>query len=288
MKYLITGVEGQLGYDIIRELKKRGVNDNNIIAPTLSEMDITDIDQVENIILASKPDVIFHCAAWTNVDLAEDNEETVYKVNVEGTKNIVEMAKKVGAKVIYISTDYVFDGKKIDLYEIEDKPNPLSVYGKTKYLGEIETLKYQKSFIVRISWVFGINGKNFVKKMFELAETKNELNIVADQLGSPTYTVDLAPLLIDIANTEKYGIYHATNSGCCSWAEFAKYIFESNNLSVKVNEISTSDYPTKATRPLNSGLSKKSLIDNGFNTLPHWKDAIDRYNVELKEEIKTR
>ncbi|HHW69192.1 MAG TPA: dTDP-4-dehydrorhamnose reductase [Tenericutes bacterium] len=288
MRYLITGSEGQLGYDIIRELKKRGINDNNIIAPTLEEMDITDIDQVENVVLASSPDIIFHCAAWTNVDLAEEKEDLVYKVNVEGTKNLVEMAREVGAKIIYISTDYVFDGKKEGIYDVKDMPNPLGVYGKTKFLGEVHTMEYSKSFIVRVSWVFGINGNNFVKKMLELAQTKDELNIVSDQIGSPTYTVDLAKLLVDMSETEKYGIYHATNSGYCSWAEFAKYIFETNNLNVKVNEIKTSDYKTKAERPLNSKLDKQILLDKGFYLLPEWKDAIIRYNEELKTNINTK
>jgi len=288
MRYLITGSEGQLGYDIIRELKKRGINDNNIIAPTLEEMDITDIDQVENVVLASSPDIIFHCAAWTNVDLAEEKEDLVYKVNVEGTKNLVEMAREVGAKIIYISTDYVFDGKKEGIYDVKDMPNPLGVYGKTKFLGEVHTMEYSKSFIVRVSWVFGINGNNFVKKMLELAQTKDELNIVSDQIGSPTYTVDLAKLLVDMSETEKYGIYHATNSGYCSWAEFAKYIFETNNLNVKVNEIKTSEYKTKAERPLNSKLDKQILLDKGFYLLPEWKDAIIRYNEELKTNINTK
>ena len=288
MRYLITGSEGQLGYDIIRELKKRGINDNNIIAPTLEEMDITDIDQVENVVLASSPDIIFHCAAWTNVDLAEEKEDLVYKVNVEGTKNLVEMAREVGAKIIYISTDYVFDGKKEGIYDVKDMPNPLGVYGKTKFLGEVHTMEYSKSFIVRVSWVFGINGNNFVKKMLELAQTKDELNIVSDQIGSPTYTVDLAKLLVDMSETEKYGIYHATNSSYCSWAEFAKYIFETNNLNVKVNEIKTSEYKTKAKRPLNSKLDKQVLLDKGFYILPEWKDAIIRYNEELKTNINTK
>lgn len=288
MRYLITGSEGQLGYDIIRELKLRGVNDKDIIAPTLNEMDITNSDQVENVILASKPDVIFHCAAWTNVEAAEENEDLVYKVNVEGTKNIVDMAREVGAKVIYISTDYVFDGEKDGIYDVKDKPNPISVYGKTKFLGEVHTLDYSKSFVVRISWVFGVNGNNFVKKMLELVQTRSELKVVADQIGSPTYTVDLAKLLVDMANTEKYGIYHATNSGYCSWAEFAKYIFESNGLDINVIEAKTSDYPTKAKRPSNSKLDKQVLIDRGFYLLPDWKDAIDRYNVELKSNVKTK
>lgn len=284
MRYLITGARGQLGFDIIRELQKRGLND--IIAPSIEEMNITDNDSVNEIITKTKPDVVFHCAAWTNVDAAEENEEDVTLVNVIGTKNIVEASSKIGAKVFYISTDYVFDGSKEGMYEITDIPNPISVYGKSKYLGELETKKYDKHFIVRISWVFGINGQNFVKKMLELAQTRDELNVVSDQVGSPTYTVDLAHLLVEMSNTNKYGTYHANNSGYCNWAEFARYIFKSNNIDIKVNDIKTSDFKSKAQRPLNSKLSKKSLSDNGFDFLPSWEDAIDRYNKELKVLIK--
>lgn len=282
MRYLITGYKGQLGYDIVRELKKR--NENDIISLDVDDMDITNKDTVDTVITKYNPDVIMHCAAYTNVDGAEDNEELCYKVNVIGTKNIVEVAKKIDAKMLYISTDYIFDGNKEGLYEINDKANPLSVYGKTKYEGELETLKHDKSFIVRISWVFGINGKNFIRTMLRLAETRNEINVVCDQIGSPTYTVDLSKLLVDIVNTDKYGIYHANNSGYCSWADFAKYIFEINSINVKVNPIKAADYPSKAIRPYNSKLSKQSLIDNGFELLPAWEDAVLRYNEELNNE----
>lgn len=284
MKYLVTGYKGQLGYDIVRELKKRGYND--IIALDKDEMDITNADEVMDIITKENPNVIFHCAAWTAVDKAEEMEDAVYKVNVEGTKNIVEAAKKVSAKMFYISTDYVFDGTKDGIYETTDIANPKSIYGKTKYLGEEETRKYDKHFIVRISWVFGINGANFIKTMLRLSETKTELNVVCDQVGSPTYTVDLAKLLVDMSLTEKYGTYHANNDGFCSWAEFAQYIFETNNKNMKVNPIPTSEYPQTAQRPLNSKLSKKSLVENGFDLLPSWQDAVDRYNIELKEQEK--
>lgn len=287
MKYLVTGYKGQLGYDIVRELKKRGFND--IIAIDKEEMDITDYDEVMNVITKENPDVIFHCAAWTAVDKAEEMEEIVYNVNVVGTKNIVEAAKKNNSKLFYISTDYVFDGTKEGLYETNDPANPQSIYGKTKYLGEEEVLKYDKHFIVRISWVFGINGANFIRTMLKLSETKNELNIVSDQIGSPTYTVDLSKLLVDMSLTEKYGIYHANNDGFCSWAEFAEYIFKSNNKNVKVNYVSTEEYlkitgSKQAYRPKNSKLSKSNLIENGFDMLPFWQDAVDRYNVELQNE----
>lgn len=287
MKCLITGYKGQLGYDIVRELKKRGYND--IVALDKEKMDITNSVEVMCIILNEKPDVIFHCAAWTAVDKAEECEETVYNVNVVGTKNIVEAAEKIDAKMFYISTDYVFDGTKEGVYETDDIANPLSVYGKTKYMGEEEVRKYNKHFIVRISWVFGINGANFIRTMLHLAETKKELNVVSDQIGSPTYTVDLAKLLVDMSLTEKYGTYHANNDGFCSWAEFADYIFQSNDKDVKVNYVSTEEYlkitgVKQAYRPRNSKLSKSKLVENGFEILPSWQDAVDRYSIELIEE----
>ena len=284
MKYLVTGYNGQLGYDIVRELKNRGVNDTDIIPTDVKDMDITDRDAVIKKVTDIKPDVIFHNAAWTNVDGAEDSKELCEKVNYLGTKNMVDAAKMVGAKIVYISTDYVFDGTKDGMYEVNDQTNPLSVYGMTKYQGEEAVRSYNNHFIVRISWVFGINGKNFIRTMLKLSESRNELNVVADQVGSPTYTVDLARLLVDMVSTNKYGTYHANNEGFCSWAEFAKYIFDSSNIDMKVNAIPTSSYPQKATRPLNSKLSKKSLDDAGFNRLPDWKDAVNRYKEELINE----
>lgn len=286
MKYLVTGYKGQLGYDIVRELKKRGISDNDIYPVDIEEMDITDEKSVMDYVDNVKPDVIFHNAAWTNVDGAEEMVDAVEKVNYIGTKNLVSAANKVGAKIVYISTDYVFDGTKEGIYEVDDIANPMSVYGKTKWMGEEAVRKYDKHFIVRISWVFGINGKNFIRTMLKLSETKNELNVVCDQVGSPTYTVDLSRLLVDMVNTDKYGTYHANNEGFCSWAEFARYIFDSSNIEMIVNDIKTEDYPQKATRPLNSKLSKKSLDENGFERLPSWQDAVDRYKEELIEENK--
>ena len=283
MKYLVTGVKGQLGFDIVRELNSRGFND--VIGLDISDMDITDKEQVREVIKSHNPDVVFHCAAWTNVDKAEEMEEVVTNINVNGTSFIAEITKEINATLFYISTDYVFDGEKEGLYEIDDIPNPISVYGKTKYLGEEEAKINDKHFIVRISWVFGINGNNFIKTMLKLSETRNELNVVNDQIGSPTYTVDLASLLVDMSLTNKYGTYHANNDGFCTWADFARYIFKTNNKDVIVNGIPTSEYPTKSRRPLNSKLSKKSLIENGFKLLPTWQDAVDRYNLELKGEI---
>lgn len=286
MKYLVTGVKGQLGYDIVRELKKRGQKD--IIGIDKEDLDITDEEATMNFIKTEKPDVIFHCAAWTSVDKAEDMEDAVYKVNVEGTRSITDAAESINAKMFYISTDYVFDGTKDGLYVETDRANPMSVYGKTKFLGEQETRKYKNSFIVRISWVFGINGNNFIKTMLKLSETKTELNVVNDQIGSPTYTVDLAKLLVDMSETEKYGTYHVNNDGFCSWAEFAEYIFKSNDRDVKVNGVSTEKYleitgTKQAYRPRNSKLSKEKLVENGFEMLPNWQDAVDRYNKELKQ-----
>lgn len=288
MKFLITGVGGQLGYDIKRELEERGLTD--IVAPTSSEMNITKEDDVKKLILESKPDVIFHCAAYTAVDKAEDEKDICYDVNVNGTKNIVKYAEVVGAKIIYISSDYVFDGTKDGYYEVDDNTNPVNYYGETKYLGEEAVRKYDNHIIARISWVFGINGNNFVKTMLRLSETKDELNVVSDQIGSPTYTVDLSKVLVDMALSSKTGTYHVTNDGICSWYEFASYIFESNGIDMKVNPIMTSEYPTKANRPLNSKMNKDKLVEDGFEMLPTWKDAIDRYNKELvkvrKKDVK--
>lgn len=284
-RYLVTGVSGQLGYDVVRELNKRGIYD--ILTLTSSDLDITDRRLVKKVIDEYAPEVIFHCAAYTNVDKAEEDKETCFKVNVEGTKNIVDAARDVDAKLIYISTDYVFDGRKDGLYETTDEVNPKNVYGTSKVVSEKIALNYEKSFIVRTSWVFGINGKNFVKTMLKLAENNSELNVVCDQIGSPTYTVDLAKLLVDMSQTDRYGIYHANNGGYVSWAEFADYIFKSNNLNVKVNYVTTEEYGvSKAYRPKNSCLSKQSLFDNGFKLLPDWHNAIDRYNLELKNSLK--
>ena len=281
MKVLVTGVNGQLGYEIVKELRNKGYND--ILGVDRETMDITNMEQVKKVISEYKPEVIFHCAAWTAVDKAEDDIDACYDVNVNGTKYIAEAAKNIDAKVVYCSTDYVFDGTKEGLYETNDKVNPKSVYGLTKYQGEEEVRKnVLKHFVVRISWVFGINGNNFVKTMLRLAESRNELSVVCDQFGSPTYTVDLAKLLVEMSETEKYGTYHANNEGYCNWAEFAEYIFKVNNKEVLVKHITSEEYPQKAYRPRNSKLSKKSLDDNGFDRLPTWQDAVERYSKELK------
>ena len=286
MKFLVTGYNGQLGYDIVRELKKRGYTD--YLAVDRNEMDITNKELVNKVIKEFNPDVIFHCAAWTAVDKAEDMEEACYNVNVNGTKNIVDASIDIGAKIIYMSSDYVFDGKKDGLYVEDDKVNPMSVYGKTKYEGEEEVRRNPKHYITRISWVFGINGNNFIKTMLKLSENHDKLTVVDDQIGTPTYTVDLSRLLVDMALTDKYGTYHSTNEEYCSWAEFADYIFKSNGINTKVVPVSTEEYlkisgTKQAYRPRNSKLSKEKLKNSGFELLPSWKDATDRYCDELVE-----
>ena len=280
MKYLITGASGQLGYDIVRELKERGEND--YLDPTPEEMDITNRMLVNKVIDQYKPDVIFHCAAYTAVDKAENEKDICYDINVNGTKNIVDAAKKNKAKVVYISTDYVFDGTKDGEYVPEDKTCPINYYGYTKLCGEEEVCKLDDFLIVRISWVFGINGKNFIKTMINLGKTKKELSVVSDQVGSPTYTYDLSKLLLDMILNKKKGIYHATNEGYCSWYEFAKYIFKINNIDICLNRVGTKDYVTTAKRPLNSKLNKDKLDEKGLYRLPSWKDATRRYCKKLE------
>lgn len=282
MKYLITGGTGQLGHDIVKELISRG--ELNYLAPTTKEMNITNKDEVEKVILGYKPDIIFHCAAYTAVDKAEEDRENCYNVNVNGTKNIVEVAKRINAKVVYISTDYVFDGTKKTEYETEDITNPINYYGYTKLLGEKEVQQLNDYLIVRISWVFGENGKNFVKTMLNLAETKTELSIVSDQIGSPTYTKDLSKLLLDMIENNKKGLFFATNEDFCSWYEFAEYIFKINNINIKLNKVLTKDYKALAKRPLNSKLSKNKLDEEGLTRLPSWQDATSRFCKVLKKE----
>ncbi len=289
LKVLVTGVKGQLGHDCVRELLARGYK--NVLGIDLAELDITDEKAVHKFINDYHPDVVMHNAAWTAVDKAEQMPDLVYKVNALGPKYIAEACKKVDAKMIYISTDYVFDGKGERFFEVDDPKNGLSIYGKTKSQGEdFVTSTLKKYFIIRISWVFGINGNNFIRTMKKLADAgKTELNVVCDQIGSPTYTLDLSKLMCDMIETEKYGVYHATNEGVCSWAEFAEEIFKDLHANVKVNHVTTDEYkklvPNQADRPLNSRMSKRSLTDNGFKLLPSWQDATKRYteNELLKE-----
>lgn len=288
MKILVTGVKGQLGFDCVRELKERGYK--NVLGIDRSELDITDRDAVLRYIEDHKPDVIMHNAAYTAVDKAEENKEACKAVNVLGVRYITEAAKSTNAKLVYISTDYVFDGllSKDKEYSVTDTPHPVSEYGLTKWEGEEEARKWEKTFIVRISWVFGINGHNFVRTMLKLGKTHKELNVVDDQIGSPTYTYDLSKLLCDMIETEKYGTYQATNEDYCSWNGFAKAIFKESGQDVLVHEISTEDYlklsPQQARRPFNSRMSKKSLDEAGFERLPTWQDALHRYIEALRKE----
>ena len=285
MKILVTGVKGQLGYDCVRELTSRGYT--NVLGIDINDLDITNEKAVLKYINDYKPDVVMHNAAWTAVDKAELMPDKVYEVNALGPKYIAEACKEVNAKMVYISTDYVFDGLGTKGFNVDDPKNGLSVYGKTKSQGEdfVKSI-LDKYFIVRISWVFGKNGNNFVKTMLKLADMgKTELNVVCDQIGSVTYTYDLAKLLCDMIETDKYGIYHATNEGFISWAEFAEEIFKLANKNVKVNYVTTEEYkklvPAQADRPLNSRMSKESLEKAGFNKLPDWHNALARYLNEL-------
>lgn len=275
MRVLVTGAKGQLGFDVLKCLKERSIL---TIPADIEEFDITDIIAARRFILSNKPDVVIHCSAYTAVDKAEDEQDLSYKINVEGTVNIANICKEIDAKMVYISTDYVFPGIGENFYEVDDLTGPLSVYGLTKLQGEFAVKEIvRRHFIVRISWVFGVNGNNFVKTMLRLGQERDSINVVGDQIGSPTFTGDIAPLLCDMIETEKYGTYHATNEGTCSWAEFAKEIMKLANYSTKINPITTEEYPTKAKRPKNSRLSKESLIKHGFKKLPAWEDALKRY-----------
>lgn len=280
MSIIVTGVKGQLGHDVINELQSRGYID--LLGIDIEDLDITNKSDVETYFSKHRPEVIIHCAAYTAVDKAEDNRDVCMTVNVEGTKNLVDTAKKYNSKIVYISTDYVFDGTKNTAYQVTDETNPQSVYGISKYMGEVETRKYNKHFIVRISWIFGKNGQNFVKTMLRLGYEKDSINVVSDQIGSPTYTYDLSKLLADMIETDKYGTYQATNEEECSWYEFTKEIFRLSGIDIQVNPIFTEQYPTKAVRPKNSRMSKQSLTDNGFDKLPSWKDALIRYLKEIE------
>lgn len=281
MKILVTGASGQLGYDVERELERRGIEH---LGTSSRELDITDREAVEHLMQSYRPDAVIHCAAYTKVDLAEDEPERCWAVNADGTRNMAAACRKTGAKLLYISTDYVFPGAGERSYETGDPTGPVNTYGRSKLAGELAVQSLlEKYFIVRISWVFGKNGNNFVKTMLRLAETKADLSVVCDQIGSPTYTADLAPLLCDMVQTERYGVYHATNEGTCAWSEFAEAIFELAGRQVVVHPIPTSAYPTRAVRPLNSRMSKECLHSNGFQELPEWKNALARYLKEITE-----
>lgn len=282
MKVLVTGVKGQLGYDVVRELQSRG---HEAIGVDIEEMDITDETAVSRVMEETAPEAVIHCSAFTAVDRAEEEQELCYKVNVEGTENIAKMCQKLGCKMLYLSTDYIFSGEGQRPWEPEDTPSPLNSYGQSKYQGEVALRQYvDKYFIVRISWVFGINGNNFIKTMLRLGKENGAVKVVDDQIGSPTYTFDLAKLLVDMIETEQYGAYHATNEGICSWYEFAKEIFQEANMKeVTVTPVSSEEFPVKAKRPKNSRMSKEKLVQNGFSLLPSWQDAVKRYIEELKK-----
>lgn len=278
MKLLVTGVKGQLGYDIVKECKKREIE---AVGVDVEEMDITDTKKVEKVIKNGNYDAIVHCAAWTAVDKAEDEVEACTKVNVDGTKNIANVCKELDIPMMYFSTDYVFDGEGDQLWNEYDQRNPLNVYGQTKYEGELAVEALKKHFIVRIAWVFGVNGNNFIKTMLRLGKERGAVSVVNDQIGSPTYTYDLAKLVVDMIQTDKYGTYHATNEGLCSWYEFACEIFKQANLNVSVTPVDSNAFPVKAKRPHNSRMSKTMLDKNGFNRLPTWQDALSRYLKEI-------
>ena len=281
MRILVTGVKGQLGHDVVNEMKKRGLDP---VGVNLEEMDITDKEACVKVITEAKVDAVIHCAAYTAVDAAEDNVELCRKVNSQGTRNIAEVCRDLDIKMMYISTDYVFDGQGTRPWEPDDARNPLNVYGQTKYEGELAVEELVKKFFtVRIAWVFGVNGKNFIKTMLRIGKERGAASVVDDQIGSPTYTYDLARLLVDMIQTEKYGRYHATNEGLCSWYEFACEIFRQAGMDqVKVTPVHTSEYPaSKAKRPMNSRMSKEKLTENGFERLPEWKNAVGRYLKEI-------
>lgn len=284
MRVLVTGVKGQLGFDVVNELTKRGIE---AVGVDIEEMDITDAASVDKVIKQASPDAVIHCAAYTAVDAAEDNEALCRRVNADGPRNIAKVCRELDIKMIQISTDYVFSGDGVRPWEPEDVCDPQSVYGQTKYEGEQAVQEIlEKYFIVRIAWVFGINGKNFVKTMLNLAKTRDTLTVVNDQFGSPTYTYDLARLLVDMVQSEKYGIYHATNEGICTWYDFACAIFKEAGVEMKVLPVSSAEYAAKAKRPFNSRMSKDKLEENGFDRLPIWQDALKRYISELgKEQI---
>ena len=304
MRIMVTGVSGQLGHDVMNELAKRGhegfgsdmtenyagVADGSAVTTMpYFRLDITDKEAVEKTIKEIAPDAIVHCAAWTAVDMAEDDDKValVRAVNAGGTQNIADVAKEIGAKMLYLSTDYVFDGQGTEPWEPDCKDyKPLNVYGQTKLEGELAVSgTIDKYFIVRIAWVFGLNGKNFIKTMLNVGKTHDTVRVVNDQIGTPTYTYDLARLLVDMIETEKYGYYHATNEGgYISWYDFTCEIYRQAGMDTKVIPVTTEEYGlSKAVRPFNSRLDKSKLIANGFTPLPDWKDALARYLKELKE-----
>ena len=281
MNILVTGASGQLGHDLMIELTARG---HEVTGVSSKELNLTDLNAVHAYLVDMQPDAVMHCAAYTAVDKAEDEKDLCLAVNYSGTKAIADACAEINCKLLYISTDYVFPGKGKHFWEPDDTTNPINLYGKSKLLGE-EAVRFatEKYFIVRISWVFGVNGKNFVKTMLRLGAERDKVTVVNDQYGSPTYTKDLSILLADMIVTDKYGTYHATNEGICSWYEFACAILHDAGLPAKVVPLTSEQYPSRAKRPANSRMSKEKLSINGFSRLPSWDDALHRYLIELKE-----
>ena len=278
---LVTGSTGQLGSDVVKELLKRGYS---TLSPNRSEFNLCSEDSIINYILNSNCEAIVHCAAYTQVDKAEDEKDLCIKINATATKHIVKCAKILDIPMIYISTDYVFDGTKDGKYTENDETNPINIYGESKLAGEKYVQEIlDKYYIVRTSWVFNINGKNFIETMLRLSKANNQLSIVNDQIGSPTYTKDLSRLLVDMLETSKYGLYHATNEGYCSWYEFANTIFKLANINIDIKAINSNEYASRAKRPLNSKLSKDKLIEYGFKPLPHWEDALKDYLIRRRD-----
>lgn len=278
---LVTGSTGQLGSDVVKELLKRGYS---TLSPNRSEFNLCSEDNIRNYILNSNCEAIVHCAAYTQVDKAEDEKDLCIKINATATKHIAKCAKILDIPMIYISTDYVFDGTKDGEYTENDETNPINIYGESKLAGEKYVQEIlDKYYIVRTSWVFNINGKNFIETMLRLSKANNQLSIVNDQIGSPTYTKDLSRLLVDMLETSKYGLYHATNEGYCSWYEFADTIFKLANINIDIKAINSNEYASRAKRPLNSKLSKDKLIEYGFKPLPHWEDALKDYLIRRRD-----
>ncbi len=304
MKVFVTGVNGQLGHDVMNELAKRGYEgvgsditaeyagsaDNTAVCTLpFVQLDITDAKAVDKVISEVNPDAVIHCAAWTAVDLAEDEDKAdkVHAINATGTQNIADVCKKLDCKMTYISTDYVFNGKGTTPWKPDCKDYaPLNVYGRTKLEGELAVANtLEKYFIVRIAWVFGLNGKNFIKTMLNVGKTHDTVRVVSDQIGTPTYTYDLARLLVDMNETDKYGYYHATNEGgYISWYDFTVEIYKQAGMDTRVIPVTTEEYGlSKAARPFNSRLDKSKLVENGFTPLPTWQDALGRFLKEMKE-----
>ena len=280
MKILVTGIRGQLGWDVMKVLKARNIE---AVGVNSDDMDITDRESVDRVFAREMPDAVIHCAAWTAVDAAEDEEAACRAVNVDGTAHIAEACRRTGAVMMYFSTDYVFNGEGETPWKPDDPTGPASVYGQSKLDGEnaVRRILPDRHFIIRLQWVYGINGKNFVKTMLRLSETHSRLTVVCDQIGGPSYTPDLARLACDMIVTDRFGTYHAANTGFCSWYEFAKAIFAEAGKEVEVVPVSSDQYPAKAKRPHNSRLDTSKLTENGFDQLPSWQDALHRFILEL-------